>query len=167
MSVENDSTNTKKTVTSLIRRKVQQSEGFTLRIPLINMHPQRQAIIYYANQSLQRFWKYNGVKVQWRRMICGSDASVILTSLRAFSNFGLLSSTLSLDCCFNFRSIAVTEETRMRKKTTQLTSCTKYIQSLKVRGLLSYIARFATLKSQNGLFVWCIYIYKHIFANTF
>lgn len=41
---------------------------------------------------------------------CGNEASVILTSLRAFSNFGLLSSTLSLDCCFNFRSIAVTEK---------------------------------------------------------
>lgn len=40
----------------------------------------------------------------------GVAFSVILTSLRAFSSFGLLSSTVSLDCCFNFRSIAVTVE---------------------------------------------------------
>lgn len=43
----------------------------------------------------------------------------ILTSLRAFSNFGLLSSTLSLDCCFNFLSIAVTERTNTQKQKTK------------------------------------------------
>lgn len=59
--------------------------------------------------------------------LCGSEASEILTSLRAFSNFGLLSSTLSLDCCFNFRSIAVTEE--KKKKTTRLQVTQMYIQS--------------------------------------
>lgn len=32
------------------------------------------------------------------------------TSLRALSSFGLLSSTLSLDCCFSFLSSAVTEK---------------------------------------------------------
>ena len=33
----------------------------------------------------------------------------LLTSLRALSSLGLLSSTLSLDCCFSFLSSAVTE----------------------------------------------------------
>lgn len=68
---------------------------------------------------------------------CGNEASVILTSLRAFSNFGLLSSTLSLDCCFNFRSIAVTEKNKAEGKKSQLEVLqmydrviVKYIQSL-------------------------------------
>lgn len=67
-------------------------------------------MVIYANQSLQ---SHDGIK--WSEsslMQLQREASVILTSLRAFSNFGLLSSTLSLDCCFNFRSIAVTKETR-------------------------------------------------------
>lgn len=33
----------------------------------------------------------------------------LLTSFRAFSSLGLLSSTVSLDCCFSFLSSAVTE----------------------------------------------------------
>lgn len=49
------------------------------------------------------------------RVEAEKHGSAVLTSLRAFSNFGLLSSTLSLDCCFNFRSIAVTEIIRWKK----------------------------------------------------
>lgn len=42
---------------------------------------------------------------------CGRD---LLTSLRALSSRGLLSSTLSLDCCFSFRNSAVTANTKRR-----------------------------------------------------
>lgn len=42
-----------------------------------------------------------------------------LTSLRAFSNFGLLSSTLSRDCCFSLRRIAVTASPKTKTKRNQ------------------------------------------------
>lgn len=45
---------------SQVRRKVQHSQDSTLCISAINMHPQGQARVIYANQSLQRCWKYSG-----------------------------------------------------------------------------------------------------------
>lgn len=55
----------------------------------------------------------------------------MLTSRRAFSNFGLLSSTLSLDCCFNLRKIAVTEGPRIK---------TQHIKDGKVNGSSKHAA---------------------------
>lgn len=60
-------------------------------------------------------------KVRWcRRTATATNPffkpAEILTSLRAFSNFGLFSSTFSLDCCFNFLNIAVTGETERTGK---------------------------------------------------
>lgn len=41
---------------------------------------------------------------------------MLLTSFRAFSSLGLLSSTLSLDCCLSFLSSAVTKRNRERAR---------------------------------------------------
>lgn len=86
-----------------------------------------------------------------------AEPFTILTSLRAFSSFGLLSSTLSLDCCFNLRSIAVTEEennsVRNRPKSWRL----------EARGQISYIGtgHFQKVK------ILCLWrIPKHIFAHA-
>ena len=42
------------------------------------------------------------------------------TSFRAFSSFGLLSSTLSLDCCLSFLSSAVTKGHRNKEENRDL-----------------------------------------------
>lgn len=85
--------------------------------------------------------RYNKIRAEWevgrsdeqkkRNCIKASGAALLesteqrpeeglLTSFSAFSSLGLLSSTLSLDCCFSFLSSAVTERHRGAKRESEM-----------------------------------------------